>query len=65
MSNESESKCVEWMNPTETCNHLKISKDTLYRWVRNDKIPHHRVGEKLIRFDKRELDKWILGQEAP
>lgn len=36
---------------------LKVSKDTVYRWIADDMIPHHRYGNNHILIYKSELKK--------
>lgn len=38
----------------ELADHLRIEKDTVYRWTRAGKIPSIRLGGRLFRY---ELDK--------
>lgn len=37
---------------------LNIKKKTIYKWVRQRKIPYIKLGG-LIRFDPEEIEKWI------
>lgn len=46
------------MTPEEATEYLGLkNRETLYKWVRESKIPHIRVGS-LIFFDSKELDAW-------
>jgi excisionase family DNA binding protein len=38
---------------------IGVPKGTVFAWVRAKKIPHRRLGPRLVRFDKQELEKWI------
>ncbi len=38
--------------------YLGISKNTIYFWVWQRKIPHLKLG-RLIKFDLRELEPWL------
>jgi len=42
----------------ELAKYLKVSKATVYRWVKNGKIPYHQMG-KQFRFRLKEIDDWI------
>jgi excisionase family DNA binding protein len=42
---------------TEAAKYLKISKETIYRRLKNKTIPHYRIG-KLYKFLPVELMKW-------
>lgn len=49
-----------WLNLNELCEYLpdKPVKATVYGWVHNSIIPHHKGGKKL-RFLKSEIDEWL------
>jgi len=42
----------------EAATYLGLQKSTLYSWINQRKIPYIKVG-KLIKFDMRQLDKWL------
>jgi excisionase family DNA binding protein len=50
----------EWLNINELSEYLpdKPVKATIYSWVQNNSIPHHKGGKKL-RFLKSEIDQWL------
>ena len=37
--------------------YLQVSTETIRRWVKENKIPCHRMGSRFIRFRKEEVDK--------
>lgn len=43
------------MTVAETAEYLKVSRDTVYRWIADDAIPHHRYGGNHILIYKSEL----------
>ncbi len=49
-----------WMNIDELTGYLPDhpAKATVYGWVSNRQIPHHKGGKKL-RFLKSEIDEWL------
>lgn len=51
---------VHWLNLTELCEYLpdKPSKATVYSWIHNRSIPHHK-GPKKLRFLRAEIDTWL------
>lgn len=51
----------KWFDLPELCDYLpsKPAKQTVYQWVNERKIPHHKTGKKL-RFLKSEIDTWLL-----
>lgn len=49
-----------WLNLTDLCAYLpdKPVKPTVYGWVHQSLIPHHKKGKKLF-FLKSEIDNWL------
>lgn len=47
-----------WSSVEEIAKHLGVSKETIYRWLRRETIPAHRIG-KLWKFKASEVDKWV------
>lgn len=43
---------------TQVAKYLGLTKDTIYRKVKQGKIPHHWVGARL-RFRRIEIEEWI------
>lgn len=50
-----------WVGVEQVANHLSVGKDTIYRWVDQQRIPSHRAG-KLLRFKISEVDEWVRNQ---
>ena len=48
-----------WMTYTDVCEQLKIKPGTLAWMVHKRKIPHHRVGPRMVRFSKDEIERWM------
>ena len=46
------------MTLVETADYLRISKWTLYRWIKEKNVPVIKMGG-LDRFRKIEIDQWI------
>lgn len=44
--------------PIEMRGYLRVHEMTLYRWMKNGKIPAFKVGGRW-RFDWEEVEKWI------
>ena len=42
----------------EVAKYLKVSKDTIYRWIETKQMPTVRVGKKWL-FSKEEIDAWL------
>ena len=47
-----------WVAITEVAAHLRVTKDSIYRWVDSKGFPAHRVG-RLLRFKLSQVDDWV------
>ena len=47
-----------WVGVGDVAAHLKVAKDSVYRWIEQRKLPAHRVG-RLYRFKLSEIDEWV------
>ncbi len=47
-----------WISIEETANYLGIKVATIRKWIKDKKIPCHKIG-KLWKFKKSELDTWV------
>ncbi len=47
-----------WVGIEEVAAHLKVAKESIYRWVDSKGFPAHRVG-RLLRFKLSEVDEWV------
>lgn len=52
-------KIEPWFSVDEIAKHLRVSKETIYRWLEKGKIPAYRVG-KQWRFKATEVDAWVV-----
>lgn len=52
-----------WLSVDEIAQHLGIKKDTVYKWVKQRDMPHHKVG-RLLKFQVKEVDKWVKDGKA-
>lgn len=46
-----------WLSIDEICQHLDISRDTTYKWLRKG-MPAHKFGRHW-KFKKNQVDAWI------
>ncbi len=51
-----------YLGMDECSQYIGITKGTLYVWVYQKKIPYLKVG-KLVKFDFREIDKWLRDRQ--
>lgn len=54
----------EHMNVAEVAAYLDVAKSTIYRWIKEDRIPRHRLGHWVYRFSKEEIDAWQVSKLA-
>jgi len=47
-----------WVGIKEVAAHLRVAKESIYRWVDSKGFPAHRVG-RLLRFKLSEVDEWV------
>ena len=43
----------------EASKHLNIKLGTLYALVSEERVPHVRLGPRLVRFSRSGLDAWL------
>lgn len=48
---------VEYYSITEVSKMFKISRQAVHKWIKEKKIKAERIGEKLIRIPKDEVEK--------
>lgn len=53
-----------WISIVDAASYLGVKVVTLRKWIKENKIPAHKIG-KLWKFKKSELDAWVeSGQSA-
>jgi len=52
-----------WLSVDEIADYLGVSRDTIYSWLADKRMPAHKVG-KLWKFQKNEVDHWIRSGKA-
>lgn len=50
-------QATRWITTKQVCEHLQISRATLYRW-KAEGLPVH-SGRGQLRFDIQEVDDWL------
>jgi excisionase family DNA binding protein len=49
----------ELITYAQASHHLNLKIGTLCALVAQRRVPHVRLGRRLVRFDRRELDSWL------
>jgi excisionase family DNA binding protein len=52
------SSTERWLSVAEVGAYLGVSRDTVYRWIRERNLPGHCLG-RLWRFKQAEIDRWV------
>ncbi len=52
-----------WVGIADVAAHLRVARDSIYRWVDTKDFPAHRVG-RLLRFRLSEVDEWVKAGEG-
>jgi excisionase family DNA binding protein len=47
-----------WVSVQDVAAHLRVAKESIYRWIDSKGFPAHRVG-RLLRFKLSEVDEWV------
>lgn len=48
-----------WLTIAETCNYLKVTRATVYRWIRNGRLRSYRLGERGTRLRRADVDAML------
>lgn len=46
----------------EAARLVSVPVGTLYTWVHEERIPHVRLGPRLVRFPRAELVRWLAAR---
>jgi len=49
----------EYLSKKELCEYLGISARTSEDWVKSRGLPHFRIGGKILRFKRSQVDEWL------
>jgi len=47
-----------WLSADDIAEHLGVTKDTVYAWIADKRMPAHKVG-RLWKFQASEVDAWV------
>lgn len=54
----SEQYVDNYINIEEAADYLGVKTSTIRSWIKKG-MPHYRVGGKLLKFKRTEIDEWI------
>lgn len=52
-----------YMTVLDLCNALSVTPETIYRWIKCNALPAHRVGKRWM-FKQIEVDDWVTSEKA-
>ena len=52
-----------WMGVREVAAHLRVRRESVYRWIEARGLPAHRIG-RLLRFKLSEVDDWVRSSDG-
>ena len=60
LNRQGESSLPHWMDIDELCDYIPSHpvKQTVYGWVSDKQIPHHKINKALV-FLQSEIDDWM------
>ena len=60
LNRQEKSSLPHWMDVDELCNYIPSHpvKQTVYGWVSDKQIPHHKINKALV-FLQSEIDDWM------
>ena len=47
----------------EAAEYLGVKASTIRNWIKNKNMPHYRLGGKLLKFKKSEIDDWANSEK--
>lgn len=50
-----------WLSADQVAAHLGVTKDTVYAWIAEKRMPAHKVG-RLWKFQIDEVDEWVRSE---
>ena len=51
-------KNMELITRAQAAKALNVSTSTIYNWTRAKKIPHYKIGPRLVRYEKNEIQEF-------
>lgn len=43
----------------EVAEYLGVKASTIRTWIKTKEMPHYRIGGKLLKFKRAEIDEWV------
>ena len=52
-----------WLTIDELAEYLKVSKETIYKMAKANKLPSSKIGNQW-RFNRQIIDQWLVNQTS-
>lgn len=52
-----------YINIDEVAEYLGVKTSTIRAWIKKKNMPSHRVGGKLLKFKRSEIDEWVNSEK--
>jgi excisionase family DNA binding protein len=52
------------LTPEQVTELLQVSKSTLCRLTKRGEIPHKRIGERIVRYNRSEIEAWMRARNS-
>lgn len=52
-----------YINIDEAAAYLGVKPSTVRSWIKKKGMPSHRIGGKLLKFKKSEIDEWVNNEK--
>lgn len=50
---------MELITRAQAAKELNVSQSTIYNWTRAKRIPHYKIGPRLVRYEKNEIQEFV------
>ncbi|MCV7222956.1 MULTISPECIES: helix-turn-helix domain-containing protein [Mycobacteriaceae] len=51
-----------WLSTSQAAEYLGVSVNTVRNYIADGRLKVHRMGPKLLKFDRAELDRFVEGK---
>lgn len=59
----SEKNTDNYISIEEAADYLGVKTSTIRSWIKKKNMPSHRIGGKLLKFKRSEIDEWVNGEK--
>lgn len=57
-------KTDNYIGIDEVAEYLGVKASTVRTWIKTKNMPAHKIGGKLWKFKKSEIDEWVDGDKS-